>query len=115
MPRRSSHRIHPSQWAFRLHRLSGLGLACYLPAHFYLLADQIGRGAQDLATPWFSSQLSQLSHAALAGLLGAHLVGGIRVLVIQHLRLSRGQGLWLAATVSAAFAVALMFALGLYP
>ncbi len=29
---------HPAYWAFVLHRFSGLVLALFLPAHFYVLA-----------------------------------------------------------------------------
>ena len=32
------HRAHPLWYAFLLHRLSGLGLAMFLPTHFYMLA-----------------------------------------------------------------------------
>ena len=114
MPRQSAIRAHPSQWAFRLHRVSGLALACYLPVHFYLLADQIGAEAANATAPWFASLTSRLAHAVLAGLLGAHLVGGLRVMAIHYLRLNRAQGLWLALAVAIGFAVALTFALALH-
>ena len=32
------HRTHPLWFAFLLHRLSGLGLALFLPIHFYMLS-----------------------------------------------------------------------------
>ena len=32
------HRSHPLWIAYLLHRLSGLALALFLPAHFYMLA-----------------------------------------------------------------------------
>ena len=35
-------RDHPAYWAFAVHRLSGLLLALFLPAHFYVLSDRKG-------------------------------------------------------------------------
>ena len=32
------HRSHPLWFAFLLHRISGLGLALFLPVHFYMLS-----------------------------------------------------------------------------
>ena len=32
------HRSHPLWVAFLLHRISGLGLALFLPVHFYMLS-----------------------------------------------------------------------------
>ena len=32
------HRSHPLWFAFLLHRISGLGLALFLPIHFYMLS-----------------------------------------------------------------------------
>ena len=32
------HRSHPLWYAFLLHRLSGLGLALFLPLHLYMLS-----------------------------------------------------------------------------
>ena len=31
------HRNHPLWYAYIVHRLSGVGLALFLPAHFYVL------------------------------------------------------------------------------
>ena len=33
----TAHRGHPAFWAFVVHRVSGIALALFLPAHFYVL------------------------------------------------------------------------------
>jgi len=114
MPVRNAVRVHPSQWAFRLHRISGVALVCFLPVHFVLLANQLGAEVGgELASPWYSSSVTRWTHCILAGLLGTHMVGGLRVLAIQFLQMSRAQGLWLAITLASGFVVALMIALGM--
>jgi fumarate reductase subunit D len=35
---KKTHRGHPLWYAYALHRASGLGLALFLPAHFYILS-----------------------------------------------------------------------------
>ena len=40
------HRTHPLWFAFLLHRLSGLGLALFLPIHFYMLSLAISAPAR---------------------------------------------------------------------
>ena len=41
-------RGHPAYWAFQMHRLSGLGLALFLPLHFWALGQAIhGAAALD--------------------------------------------------------------------
>jgi hypothetical protein len=40
------HRTHPLWFAFLLHRLSGLGLALFLPLHFYMLSLAISAPAR---------------------------------------------------------------------
>ena len=50
MMRRNDQRArsHPAYWAFLMHRLSGLGLALFLPIHFWALGQALhGAAALD--------------------------------------------------------------------
>ena len=43
---RKTHRGHPLWFAYALHRASGLGLALFLPVHFYMLSLALTRPEQ---------------------------------------------------------------------
>lgn len=101
-------RTHPSQWAFRVHRFSGLALVLYLPVHFWTLAEQIDTTEPLSDTPGVSAGL-----ALIAGLLAVHFVGGLRVLSIRILGIRRGQLAWLMVALGAGMVVALGFLLAL--
>ena len=77
---------HPAYWAFVLHRFSGLVLALFLPAHFYVLALAIeGEGRLDAFLSWTDDPWVKFSEAALMVLLAAHMTGGLRLLAIEFL------------------------------
>ena len=110
----AASRPHAAQRSFRLHRGSGLALALYLPIHFVFLSEFVAggdaTGAPDSAlgaNPWVAG-----SQIVLVALLCAHLVGGIRVMLVSRAMVQRHQQRWLAAaliagvTVAAAFAIA---------
>lgn len=80
------HRNHANYWAFVLHRLSGLGLLLFLPAHFYVLALAIEDAAKlDGFLRWTDQPLVKLAETGLVVLLAAHLTGGLRLLAIEFL------------------------------
>ncbi len=69
-----------------VHRLSGLALACFLPLHFLTLGLAIrGEAALDGALRWTANPLVKLGETALVFLLAIHMLGGLRVLVIENL------------------------------
>jgi fumarate reductase subunit D len=107
-------RNHPAWWAFLVHRLSGLVLAVFLPAHFLLLAEALGgEAALDGALAWTQQPLVKAAEWGLVCLLAAHLAGGLRLLALEFLPWRDWQKSLLAGaaglTVVVGFALALAF------
>lgn len=83
---RTAIRNHPTYWAFVLHRVSGLALAVFLPAHLFVLSLAIGGGARlDEFLHWAEHPLVKAAEVGLVVLLAAHLAGGLRILAIEFL------------------------------
>jgi fumarate reductase subunit D len=103
---------HPAYWAFWVHRLSGLGLAVFLPAHFLLLGSAL-QGEQQLAgqLAWTHSPAARAGEILLALGLAAHLFGGLRLLLLEWCGLTRGQGRLIALSLTLSLLYALLFAL----
>lgn len=98
------HRSGTLWLAALVHRLSGLALAIFLPLHFLVLALALHRAAQlDAFLRWTDQPLVKLAEVLLVFLLTVHLLGGLRVLVIENFDWRDGQKqlATLAATVSA--------------
>lgn len=80
------HRNHAGYWAFLLHRFSGLGLAVFLPAHFLVLGLAIeDAGRLDAFLAWTEGPLVKAAETGLVFLLAVHLLGGLRILMIEFL------------------------------
>ena len=95
-----------------LHRLSGIALALFLPAHFLALGTAIrGEAALDEFLHWSEQPLVVAGEWVLIVLLAAHLAGGLRILALEFLPW-RGWQKTLAA-LAAGFAIfaGLVFAL----
>ena len=92
------------------HRLSGIALALFLPAHFWVLS----RALQlDAFIDWTEQPAVKAAEWGLVTLLALHLAGGLRVLALEFLPW-RGWAKTLAAAAAAfAFAAGLAFALAL--
>jgi fumarate reductase subunit D len=93
--------------AAMVHRLSGLALAIFLPVHFFALGLSFHGGARlDSFLRWSDQPLVKLAEGGLVFLLTIHLLGGLRVLVIENLDWRDGQKqlATLAAAVSAVIA-----------
>jgi fumarate reductase subunit D len=92
------------------HRLSGIGLALFLPLHFWVLA----RALQlDAFLAWSEQPMVKFAEWGLVTLLALHLAGGLRVLALEFLPWRDwAKGL---AALAAGFALAagLAFALAL--
>jgi fumarate reductase subunit D len=80
------HRQHPLWFAFILHRISGVALALFLPAHFYVLGLAL-KGAADLdaALSWTRQPLVIFAEFGLVFLLSVHIFGGLRLLALEFL------------------------------
>ena len=90
--------------AAMIHRISGLALAIFLPLHFFVLGLSFHGGARlDSFLRWTDQPSVKFAEGGLVFLLTAHLLGGLRVLVIENLDWRDGQKqlATLAAAVSA--------------
>jgi len=108
-------RRHAGWWAFAVHRVSGLALAVFLPAHFLVLGQALtGAAALDDVLAWTERPLVKASEVALVLLLSVHLGGGARLLLAEFGGWRAGwQPALIAATGAIAVSCALLFALNL--
>ena len=93
-----------------IHRLSGLGLALFLPVHFWAL----GKGLQlDEFLRWTEQPLVKFAEWGIVVLLAAHLGGGLRVLAIEFLDWHEWQKSLAALAAAIVVGAGLAFALAL--
>ena len=79
-------RRHAGFLAAMAHRLSGLLLALFLPAHFLVLGLAIeSDAALDGAIRWMDRPLVKLAEWGLVILVTLHLTLGLRVLILEFL------------------------------
>jgi fumarate reductase subunit D len=90
--------------AAMVHRVSGLALAIFLPLHFLALGLAIdGEAKLEGFLRWTDQPLVKFAESGLVFLLTVHLLGGLRVLVIESFDWRDGQKQLavIAATISA--------------
>jgi fumarate reductase subunit D len=101
-----AHRGHVLWIAALVHRLSGIALAVFLPLHFLTLGLAIeGEAKLDSLLRWTDQPAVKLAEAVLVFLLAVHMLGGLRLLVLENLAWLDGQKR-LALLAAAAAAVA---------
>ncbi|MCP4876251.1 MAG: succinate dehydrogenase, cytochrome b556 subunit [Gammaproteobacteria bacterium] len=102
-----AHRKQPLYLAFLLHRISGLGLALFLPLHFYVLGLSLqGDATLDRFLHWSQQPLMKFVEFGLVFLLALHFFGGLRLLALENMPWSNRQKNYAALAVAAAFFVA---------
>ena len=107
-------RLHPGFLLALAHRLSGLGLALFLPLHFVTLGSALqGAAALDSNLRWLDAPLFKLGEWLLVVLLAVHATCGIRLLVIEFRPWSGPRKNWWTAIAGAGIVAGLAFALGL--
>ena len=105
-------RSHPAWWAFIVHRVSGIALALFLPAHFLVLGTALSGGARlDQFLRWTERPLVKAAEWVLVMLLAAHLAGGLRLLALEFLPWRDWQKSLAAIAAGFALAAGLVFAL----
>ena len=104
------NRAHPLWYAFILHRVSGLLLALFLPAHFWVLSHALtDPAALDGFLAWTDSTLVKLAEWGLVFLLAVHFFGGLRLLVLELTPWQPWNKSWAAIAAASAFAVSTLF------
>ena len=107
-------RAHPAYWAFLMHRLSGLALAAFLPMHFWALGQALrGAAALDVFLRLTDNGLFKFAEWGLVMLLALHMMGGVRLLLIEFGSASGLRKNWIAGAVGFALATGMAFALSL--
>jgi len=104
------HRGSALWLAALIHRLSGLGLAIFLPIHFFVLGLSFHGGAGlDSFLRWSDQPLVKFAEGGLVFLLTVHLLGGLRVLMIENFDWRDGQKQLATLAAAAAAVVAFVF------
>lgn len=104
------HRNHPLWLAFIVHRLSGIGLALFLPAHFWLLGLALRQDqAMNTALAWANNPIVKMAEFGLIFLLAVHMFGGLRLLALEFLPWKPFQKTLASLAVAVSFIVACIF------
>ncbi|MGD9766141.1 MAG: succinate dehydrogenase, cytochrome b subunit [Pseudolabrys sp.] len=105
-----ANRTRPLWIAAMIHRLSGLGLAIFLPFHFLVLGLAIRGEAQlDSFLRWTDQPLVKFSESMLVGLLAVHMLGGLRLLALENMTWRGGQAVRALGLIAVAVLVAVYF------
>lgn len=108
------HRTHPLWYAFALHRASGLALALFLPAHFYVLSLALTQPSMlDGFLQWSEQPLVKFAEFGLIFLLAVHFFGGLRLMALEFLPWSPKQKTFAALALAGSFLVSCTFLLGM--
>jgi fumarate reductase subunit D len=109
-PSGTKHRGSALWLAALIHRLSGLALVIFLPIHFFVLGLSFHGGARlDQFLRWSDQPLVKIAEGGLMFLLTVHLLGGLRVLVIENFDWRDGQKQLATLAAAAAAVVAFIF------
>lgn len=107
-------RNHPAYWTFVVHRVSGLLLSLFLPAHFWALGQALGGEARlETFLRWTDQPLVKFAETVLVLLLAAHMAGGMRLLMLEFLEWRDWQKSLLAVATGVSLAAGLAFLLNL--
>ena len=103
-------RAHPLWLAYILHRLSGLGLALFLPLHFWVLALAMTDPERlDGFLHMTEAGVLKLAEFGLVFLLAVHMFGGLRLMALEWLPWSAPQKTLAAGAAAASFMIAALF------
>lgn len=106
------YRNHPLWYAYLLHRVSGLVLVLFLPFHFYVLSLALTKPDKlNGFLHWTEIPVVKFAEFGLVFLLAVHLLGGLRLLVLELLPWSANQKAMAAVTAAGAFLISGTFLL----
>lgn len=103
-------RAHPLWLAYLLHRLSGLGLALFLPLHFWVLAMAMTNPSSlDGFLYMTDSLVVKMAEFVLVFLLAVHMFGGLRLMAMEWLPWTHSQKTLAASAIAISFLIAILF------
>ncbi|OAN76612.1 succinate dehydrogenase, cytochrome b556 subunit [Jannaschia sp. EhC01] len=105
-----ANRAHPLWLAFIIHRLSGLALALFLPAHFWVMAMTLTNPDRfDAFAEITSLNLLKVAEFGLVFLLAVHMFGGLRLMAMEWLPWNGPQKTLAAGAAALSFFIATLF------
>ena len=109
-----AHRRNALWVAAMIHRISGLALACFLPLHFLALGLALNDNTSlDVFLRLTDRPLMKFGEWVLVVLLALHMMGGVRLLLIEFKPWSGLRKNWIAAALGCGVVAGLAFALAL--
>jgi len=103
-------RAHPLWFAYIVHRLSGLGLALFLPLHFWVLAMAMTNPSRlDGFLSMTDSVVIKMVEFILVFLLAVHMFGGLRLMAMEWLPWTHSQKTLAALAVALSLFIAILF------
>lgn len=106
------YRNHPLWYAYLLHRVSGLVLVLFLPFHFHVLSLALTKPDKlNGFLHWTEIPVVKVAECGLVFLLAVHLLGGLRLLVLELLPWSANQKAMAAVATAVAFLISGTFLL----
>ncbi|HZP77783.1 MAG TPA: succinate dehydrogenase, cytochrome b subunit [Pseudolabrys sp.] len=115
MVNRLAHRTNALWLAALIHRLSGVALAIFLPLHFLALGLAIsGEDALGGFIRWSNQPLVTFAESGLVGLLAVHMLGGLRLLVLENFAWFSGQKILALLAVTASAVVVFGFLVAVF-
>ena len=112
-PRNTAYRRDTLWSAAFVHRMSGIALAVFLPFHFAVLGMALrGAPALDGFLAWTQQPLVKLAEALLVFCLAVHLLGGLRIMMIEARGWRPGQRRLVMASVGLAAVAGTAFLIG---
>lgn len=108
--REIKNRAHPLWLAYIVHRVSGLGLALFLPFHFWILALSLTNPERlDGFLKLTEQTVVKLAEYGLVLLLAIHMFGGLRLMALEWLPWTPSQKTLAAVATALAFLIATLF------
>ncbi len=103
---KKTHRGHPLWLAYALHRASGLGLALFLPAHFYVLSLALTQPEElDYFLNFADNPMVKIAEFGLVFGLAVHMFGGLRLMAMEWLPWTERQKTLAASAVAISFLI----------
>jgi len=107
---RFSRRANLLWIAALVHRLSGLALAAFLPAHFLVLGLAIsGETKLEGFLRWTDQPIVKFAESALVFLLVVHMLGGLRLLLVENFPWRNWQARFVASVGGISIVLAVVF------